>query len=137
MPVHLLHAGFLRASFSTLKMEVICSSEMSVHIGTTPHYTTENDNIRNYYCDNLTSYTSLKLWVPLWDFGAIIFARKTAAYCYLWQENSAMLIECSKLLGIATFIACDLYLPQTLHESRIVLQTNRQTLWSETASELH
>jgi hypothetical protein len=32
--IHLLEAGFLLGRFSTLKMEVICSSETSVHIRT-------------------------------------------------------------------------------------------------------
>jgi hypothetical protein len=47
VPSHLLHAGFLLSSFSTLKMEVIRSSETLVHIWTSRRYIQQDGNI-NY-----------------------------------------------------------------------------------------
>jgi hypothetical protein len=38
LPTHYLHADFLLGSFSILKIEVICSSETSVHTRTTRRY---------------------------------------------------------------------------------------------------
>jgi hypothetical protein len=49
---HLLHVGFLLGWFSTLKMDVILSSETSVHIRTTLRYIIEDGNS----CENLKSY---------------------------------------------------------------------------------
>jgi hypothetical protein len=51
----LLHAGFLIGCISALKMEVILSSETSVHIQTTLCYITEGGNVHNYRCKNLKS----------------------------------------------------------------------------------
>jgi hypothetical protein len=45
MPSHLLKAGFLLGYFSTLKMQVIQTSETSVHIRTTWNYIPEDGNI--------------------------------------------------------------------------------------------
>jgi hypothetical protein len=42
--------------FSTLKMEVTHSSQMSVHIWTTQHYILEGGNSHNYRCENLKFY---------------------------------------------------------------------------------
>jgi hypothetical protein len=56
----LLHAGFLLDPFPTLKMEVIRSSETSVHIRTTRRYIPEDWSIRNYRCENLKSCISLR-----------------------------------------------------------------------------
>jgi hypothetical protein len=56
LPTHVLHAGFLLRWFSTLKMELIDSSETSVHIRTTRSYIPEDGNIYNYRCENLKSY---------------------------------------------------------------------------------
>jgi hypothetical protein len=52
--------GFFFSSFSTLKMEVIRSSEMSVHIWTTWCYIPEDDNFRNYHCENIKWCTMFK-----------------------------------------------------------------------------
>jgi hypothetical protein len=46
-PKHLLNAGFLLGCFSTLKMEVIRSSETSINIRTTPRYILEDGNIHS------------------------------------------------------------------------------------------
>jgi hypothetical protein len=48
---HLLHAALF-----TLKMEVIHSSETSVHIRTIRRYILEEGNLHNYRCQNLKSY---------------------------------------------------------------------------------
>jgi hypothetical protein len=55
LPSNLLNAGFLLGWFSTLKMEVIRSSETSVHIRITRRYIPENGNIHNYFYENLKS----------------------------------------------------------------------------------
>jgi hypothetical protein len=48
LPSHLLHSDFLLGWFSTVKMEVIHSSETSVHIRTTRrYYTPEDGNVRS------------------------------------------------------------------------------------------
>jgi hypothetical protein len=49
LPNHLLKAGFLFCWFSTLKTEVIISSETSVHILTTRRYIPEDGNILKWY----------------------------------------------------------------------------------------
>jgi hypothetical protein len=49
---HLL-SSFLIGCFLTLKMEVIRSSETSVHIRTTRCYIPEDGNFHNYCCENL------------------------------------------------------------------------------------
>jgi hypothetical protein len=56
LPSHLLRAAFLLCWFPTLKMEVIPSSETSIHIQTTRQYIPEDGNIHNYGCENLKSY---------------------------------------------------------------------------------
>jgi hypothetical protein len=38
LPSHLLHSRFLLGRFATMKMEVMRSSETSVHVRTTRHY---------------------------------------------------------------------------------------------------
>jgi hypothetical protein len=43
--------------------EVICSSEMSVHIQTTQHYIPEDGNIHNYCCENFKSYNVLRMLI--------------------------------------------------------------------------
>jgi hypothetical protein len=43
-----VHAGLLIGSISTLKMEMIFSSETSVHTLTTRHYIPEDGNTHNY-----------------------------------------------------------------------------------------
>jgi hypothetical protein len=52
-PSHMLNAGFLLCWFSTLKMEVIRSTETSFRTRTTPHYIPQADNIRRYRCEDL------------------------------------------------------------------------------------
>jgi hypothetical protein len=42
MAKHLLHTGFLLGWYSTLKMEVISSSETSLHLRIAGSYTTED-----------------------------------------------------------------------------------------------
>jgi hypothetical protein len=54
-PDYLLHSGFLLGRFSTLKMEVIRSSETPVHMQTTRRYTSIPEN-GNYSCENPKSY---------------------------------------------------------------------------------
>jgi hypothetical protein len=44
------------ADFLPLKMEVICSSETSVHVRTTRRYIPEDGDFHNYRCENLKSY---------------------------------------------------------------------------------
>jgi hypothetical protein len=56
---HLLHAGFLFAWFSTLKMELVRSSATSVHIRSTQRYIAEDGNIHNYGCENLKTLRSI------------------------------------------------------------------------------
>jgi hypothetical protein len=55
---HLLHADFLLGWFSTLKTEVIISSETSIHKRTTRLYIPEDDNISNVtlYCSMIWRY---------------------------------------------------------------------------------
>jgi hypothetical protein len=55
LPTHLLEAGFLLCWFLALNMEVIRSSETSVHIQTTRRYIPEDDNFHNYHHENLKS----------------------------------------------------------------------------------
>jgi hypothetical protein len=56
MASHLLHAGFLLGWFSTLKMEMLHSSETSVHIQSTQHHIPADGNFHNYHYENLISY---------------------------------------------------------------------------------
>jgi hypothetical protein len=56
LPSQLLHAGSLLGWFSTLKMEVICFSETSVHIRTIWCYIPEDGNSHSYRCENLKYY---------------------------------------------------------------------------------
>jgi Fe2+ transport system protein B len=45
------------ACFSTLKIEAICSSEMSVHFQqTTRYYIPDDRTLHNHHCENLKSY---------------------------------------------------------------------------------
>jgi hypothetical protein len=44
------------AEFSTLKMEAIRSSEMSVHISSTRHHIPEDGILHSHRCENLKSY---------------------------------------------------------------------------------
>jgi hypothetical protein len=46
-----------------LKIEVICSSETSVHILTTQRYIPKDGNFCNFRCENIRSYT-LHIWFP-------------------------------------------------------------------------
>jgi hypothetical protein len=48
LPSHVENAGFLFGWFSTLKMEVICSSKTLLHIQTTWYYIPEDGNIHLY-----------------------------------------------------------------------------------------
>jgi hypothetical protein len=50
------HVGFMLGWFSTLKMELLWSSETSVRIWTTQLYMPDDGNSRNYHCENLKSY---------------------------------------------------------------------------------
>jgi hypothetical protein len=52
---YLMNTGFLLGCFSTLKMEVICSSETSLHTQTTRRYIPEDGNVHNYRCENLNT----------------------------------------------------------------------------------
>jgi hypothetical protein len=53
-----VHAGFLRAYFSTLKMGAICSSETSTDFQrTTWSYIPEDGTFHNHRCENLKSIT--------------------------------------------------------------------------------
>jgi hypothetical protein len=60
---HLLSRWFLSEnSFSTLKMEAICSSETSVDIqGNTRHYIPEECTVRKHRCENLKSYRNVSV----------------------------------------------------------------------------
>jgi hypothetical protein len=61
-----LLAGFFSAGLisSTLKMEAICSSEMSVDIQrTTRRYIPEGSTLHNHRCENLKSYIVLHLFM--------------------------------------------------------------------------
>jgi hypothetical protein len=53
--LYLLHAGFLLGWFSTLKMEMIVSSEMSVHIRTTRRYIPEDGNRESSVIESQTT----------------------------------------------------------------------------------
>jgi hypothetical protein len=54
---HLLAHWFAEHISSTLKMEAICSSEMSVETQrTTRRHIPEDDTIHNHRCENLKSY---------------------------------------------------------------------------------
>jgi hypothetical protein len=56
LPYVLVHAGFSLADSSTLKMEAIRSSVMSVHTGTWRCQNPENGFILSHCCENLKSY---------------------------------------------------------------------------------
>lgn len=56
LPSYLVHAGFLLGCFSTLKKDVIRSSETSLYIRITRRYITEDGNIHEYHCDDDNSY---------------------------------------------------------------------------------
>jgi hypothetical protein len=51
------HAGSSLADFSTLKMEMICSSEMSVYTRSTRRHTSEDGIFHNHPRENLKSYS--------------------------------------------------------------------------------
>jgi hypothetical protein len=53
---HLLNADFMIGRFTTMKMEVILSSETSDHIRATRRYIAEVGNIHNDRRDDLNSY---------------------------------------------------------------------------------
>jgi hypothetical protein len=59
------HAGSLLADFSTLKMEVICSSETSVHTRSTWRHIPEDSILHSHHRENLKSYKAKH--VPLWE----------------------------------------------------------------------
>jgi hypothetical protein len=50
------HAGSSLADFSTLKMEMIHSSETSVHTRTTQRHIPENGILHSHCCENLKSH---------------------------------------------------------------------------------
>jgi hypothetical protein len=58
---HLLTGSSL-ANFSTLKVEVMCSSEASVHTKSTWHNIPENGILHSHRCENLKSYIVLDWW---------------------------------------------------------------------------
>jgi hypothetical protein len=58
LPSHLLHADILLGWFSTLKIEVIISSETLVHTQTPRRYISDDGNIHNYRRENLKSHIS-------------------------------------------------------------------------------
>jgi hypothetical protein len=62
MPSHLLHTGFFFGRISALKMEVIVSSETSVHIWTARLYIPDDDDIHTYLCKKLKLYLLLKIF---------------------------------------------------------------------------
>jgi hypothetical protein len=51
-----VHAGFSFADFSTMKMEVICSFETSVHARSTRRHIPEDDILHSHRRENLKSY---------------------------------------------------------------------------------
>jgi hypothetical protein len=55
---------FCHADFRPLKMEIIRSSETSVHIGTTWCYIPGYRNFCNYRCENLKSYMTEIVFMP-------------------------------------------------------------------------
>jgi hypothetical protein len=50
------HAGYSFADFSTLKMEAIRSSEMSVYTRSTQRHIPEDGILHSHRCENLKSY---------------------------------------------------------------------------------
>jgi hypothetical protein len=58
-------AGSTHADFSNLKMEVILSSETSVHTRSTRHHIPEDVILLSHRRENLKSYTMLKLMVDI------------------------------------------------------------------------
>jgi hypothetical protein len=59
-----VHARFLLNFFSTLKTEVICSSDTSVDTQrTTLRYIPEDDTLHNYRCENLKSYMWINVFI--------------------------------------------------------------------------
>jgi hypothetical protein len=54
LPSHALHMGFLLCCFTTLKIDVIYSSEASVHIISTRRYIAEDGNV-HCGCEKLKS----------------------------------------------------------------------------------
>jgi hypothetical protein len=66
LPIHLLHAGFLLDWFSTLKTEVILSSETSVRIWTSRSYIPEDGNIYHGNMSVFSVTSHLNLFNQYW-----------------------------------------------------------------------
>jgi hypothetical protein len=60
MPSQLLQVGILLGLFSTLKMEVIRSPIISVHIRNTQQYIPEDNDIQLYFCFRVVTSVSLR-----------------------------------------------------------------------------
>jgi hypothetical protein len=74
--------------FSTLKMEVICSSETSVCQRTTRRYIPEDDTLQNYRCENLKSYILKLILIEDFKSGHNKFCSSSQFYILNFETNS-------------------------------------------------
>jgi hypothetical protein len=78
-------------------MEVLRSSETSVHIRTTRSYIREDDSIYNYRCKNLKSYNKYIFFI------LFVFVRLTAQILslqFLFAQSFASQYVCTQLLMV-------------------------------------
>jgi hypothetical protein len=78
MPSHLLQASFLVGWFSTLNMEVMCSSETSVHMQTTSAISQKT----------ATTITNPQVFYRCWMDCMRVEARPRRYAAQLWSENA-------------------------------------------------
>jgi hypothetical protein len=108
---HLLHAGFLLGSFSTLQMEVIRSSVTSANIRTTRRCILEDGSVHNYSWENLKSYTLF------WNVSCQI---PTLITIIRWTISSILLtlqVLCPYLASVRTWV---IFLDPELQHTRTV-----------------